>query len=188
MSANGRGQLIFLTGPAASGKTRTGMLWSLQRATPTFFLDWDQVANVLLVEEALHTLTVSAAYRRSAQVCAALAKSITNEGNDCILVGSWALDPNPDWEGQWSDVRELDPLVVVLHPSLETCLERNRADASRRGRFAVPEAHIKGSHRLDWGSWSKDPRALVVDTSALGLEEVVSMLEQLVQEARPFQR
>jgi hypothetical protein len=179
MSSQKRGDVIFLTGPAGSGKTRTGMLWSNRRSRPTFFLDWDQVANVLLFA-GVEAQSAESRYRRAARVCASMTQAIVEAGNDCILVGAWARDDRPEWRGTWSDVEALHPRVVVLLPTLAACLKRNSSDPSRQGAFAVPDAHVEGSHALDWASWSSQPRATVVDTTDMPLDRVIEVLETVI--------
>src|SRR5690348_13809136 len=41
------GQIVFFTGPAASGKTTIAEAWAASRATPTAFIDHDHTRFVL---------------------------------------------------------------------------------------------------------------------------------------------
>ena len=181
MSRNS-GVVIFLTGPPASGKTSTGFLWSIQRERSTWPLEWDATAGALAAARELGRDClpddVSERYQLAAEVMARHAETITAGGNDCIVVGAWALDwpgPNP-----WESMSALDPIVCVLLPDVETSVARNARDPRRQGAFAVPEAHVRGSHALDWRRWSQDPRATVIDNSNLTLQQTVDALEHEV--------
>lgn len=176
------GFVIFLTGPPASGKTSTAFLWSLQRDRPTWPLEWDATAGAL---HAAHELgldcvpeDINERYQLAANIMAKQAETITAGGNDCIVVGAWALDwpgPNP-----WESMSALNPIVCVLLPDVETNVARNAKDAHRQGVFAVPEAQVRGSHSLDWQRWAQQPRASVLDNSDLTMQQTVDALERAV--------
>ena len=178
----GKGAVIFLTGPPASGKTSTSFLWSLQRSRPTWPLEWDATASVLRAgnELGLECLPdgMNERYQLAADVITNQAEAIIEAGNDCIVVGAWALDwpgPNP-----WAAMEPLDPIVCVLLPDVETSVLRNSTDPHRQGRYTVPEAHVRGSHSQNWKLWERRPRTVVIDNSALSMQETVDALEQEV--------
>jgi len=180
-----RGATILLTGPPGAGKTRTALLWSLQRRRPTFALDWDPIASAIEVSDDLRghaALDVDSRYQLAAKVAAAHAATITGSGVDCVIVGARAPRGTAlpaGWEHTWDDLDQLEPYTVVLLPRMEVALERNRADRSRRGAFAVSDDHVRGGYAFGWEQWESQPRAFVVDTSDMTLQQVVAELEQL---------
>lgn len=176
------GVVIFLTGPPASGKTSTGFLWSIQRERPTWPLEWDATAGALDAAQSLGLDCVpddvNERYQLAANIMAKQAQTITAGGNDCIVIGAWALDwpgPNP-----WQSMSALKPIVCVLLPDVETSVAHNAQDSHRQGVFAVPEEHVRGSHSLDWKRWAHEPRACVIDNTNLTMQQTVDALEREV--------
>lgn len=178
-----RGQTIFLTGPLTAGKTTTALLWSIQQSERRIALDWDLIAGILLVGDELrghHFADTSSRYQFAAKVAAAKADQLTAAGFDCMIAGARTpaspTDP-PDWLHMWDDLDRLDPITVVLLPSLEVCLARGR---SRHGPHAVSDEHVRASHGRAWSSWREDPRAIVLDTTDLSQQAAVAELEHAV--------
>ena len=174
------GAVIFLTGPPAAGKTTTALLWSVQRARPTWPVEWDATASALGAARDLGFKClpddVGERYGLAAAVMAKQAEEITSGGNDCVVVGAWALDwPGPD---PWQPLGRLNPVVCVLLPNVETSVRRNANDPHRQGVFAVPEVHVRGSHSLSWRLWADQPRAVVIDNSKMTVQETVDVLER----------
>lgn len=176
------GQTIFLTGPVTSGKTTTALLWSM-RSERRIALDWDDIAGILLVGDELrgHPPTdISSRYKFAAKVAAAKADRATEAGFDCVIAGARVpanpTDP-PDWLHTWDDLDHLDAITVVLLPSLDVCLARGR---SRHGPHAVSDEQIRASHGRAWSSWRGHPRAVVLDTSDMSQQEVVTEFERAV--------
>lgn len=80
----------------------------------------------------------------------------------------------------WDDVDLLDPIILVLLPSVEARLARARADPRRRGPYLIPEEHIRDSGAWAWNAWRTHPRAAVLDTSTMSQEQVIAELERAV--------
>lgn len=181
-----RGRTIFLTGPPLAGKTSTAMAWAAQRPHLTSALDWDQIQTTLFgprLQEGAGN--ISDQYRFAAKVAAATADQITATGVDCVIAGARVpaspADP-PEWIGVWDDLDQLDPITIVLLPSLETRLERRRSDPNRLtgGRHPYSEEEVRESHSWAWQSWREQPRATVLDTSDMTRSEVADAIELTV--------
>jgi hypothetical protein len=61
-----------------------------------------------------------------------------------------------------------------LLPALETLLAR---DMERAGRSHVGEASVRRGFAYGWEAWRADPRAYVIDNSAISVEQVVALVE-----------
>lgn len=175
-----RGQTIFLTGPPLAGKTSTAMKWAAERPRVTAPLDWDELHNVLFRGDRLRAATdVDARYRFAARMTATTAAYVTSLGLDCVITGArvpWRPSDPPEWLGHWDDLDQLDPITIVLLPSLEARLERRRRDPGRvAGGYS--EEQVRQSHQFGWERWLDHPRAAVLDTSEMSVEEVLEAAE-----------
>lgn len=183
---NERGQTIFLTGPTMSGKTTTGQLWAMQRARATFAADWDDIQATLMDADLVRGRPLPDApsrYRFAANVAVAQADRITAAGIDCVVSGARVPDSPaepPEWRHMWDDLDRLNPITIVLLPSVESRLIRVRTDPRRRGPYAVTEEHIRESGGWAWNAWRDHPRAAVLDTSDMHQQEVITEVEQAV--------
>ena len=179
------GRTILLTGPPGAGKTRTSLLWSATRPN-VFALDWDLVRADVVAVDALRDapqLPIDEQYALAARMIAAHAAQITASGVDCVVVGARPPHPPPAFAGTGAALDELDPVTIVLLPSVDVCAARNAGDVSRTGDFAVAEARVHESYgSWGWERWAELPRAAVLDTSAMTLAEVVDACERAVEE------
>lgn len=176
-----RGQVIFLTGPPLAGKTTTAMKWAAERPQVTAPLDWDELHGVLFRGDRLRAATdVDARYRFAAKMTAATADYVTSLGLDCVITGArvpWRPDDPSEWLGHWDDLDQLDPITIVLLPSLETRLERRRKDPGRMAAAVYDEEWVRQSHQFGWERWLDHPRAAVLDTTDLSVDEVLEAVE-----------
>lgn len=182
MSETGpRGQAIFLTGPPLAGKTTTAMKWAAERKQPTAPLDWDELHAVLFRGDNLRASTsVHNRYRFAAKTAIATAAHVTALGLDCVISGArvpWQPSDPPEWLGHWDDLDQLDPITIVLLPTVEVRLERLR----RNPGHPFDEEQVRQSHLYGWERWFDHPRAAVLDTSDLSEEEVVEAVELAAQ-------
>jgi hypothetical protein len=181
-----RGQTIFLTGPTVSGKTTTGQLWAMQRARATFAADWDDIQATLMDSDLVRgnrPHDAASRYRFAASVAIAQADRITAAGVDCVVSGARVPDSPaepPEWRHMWDDLDRLNPITIVLLPSVEARLVRVRSDPRRRGPYAISEEHIRESGRWGWDDWRGQPRAAVLDTSDMDQQQVITEVEQAV--------
>jgi hypothetical protein len=121
----------------------------------------------------------------AAKTAVATAAHVTALGLDCVITGArapWVPTDPPEWLGHWDDLDQLDPITIVLLPSLETRLERRRRDPGRLPGGAAPmgEDSVRKSHGFGWERWRGHPRAAVLDTSDMSPAEVVDAVEQAV--------
>ncbi|SDS32746.1 ATP-binding protein [Microlunatus soli] len=175
-----RGQVIFLTGPTLAGKTTTAMAWAAQRSRITAPMDWDELRGTLFRGSRLQAADdISTEYRFAARIATLTAAHIIDSGFDCLIAGPRVpAGPNdpPSWVGVWDELDQLQPITIALLPSLETRLERRRLDPGRVQ--ALSEDSVRESHRWAWESWREQPRADVLDTSEMTLDQVLVAVEQ----------
>lgn len=181
--------LVFFTGPSGSGKTTTARAWTGSRGQPTAFIDDDTIRSFVrngeVSEEvaALRRRSMKdfiAQYHLSASVCAAMVRAYRARGVGCAVASQRSPDgaAPPEWRGGWADFDTLDPLFVVLFPSLDTCLARNRARYV--GKQELPDEQIVSNYGFGWEGWRAHPRAVFVDSTEMTMEDVVARVNEIV--------
>jgi len=175
-----RGRIVLFTGPGAAGKSTIAEAWATSRSAPTAHFDHDQArflvragyisrtaahADPSLGEEADRQWLLAAA------VCEAMAATYTAWGFDFALS---AFRPPGSWKEGWARLDAMNPIVIVLLPTLEVLLAR---DAARVGRSHVGEESVRRGLSYNWDAWRADTRAYVIDNSDLSVEEVVTLVE-----------
>jgi chloramphenicol 3-O-phosphotransferase len=175
-----RGQVVFFTGPAAAGKSTIAAAWADSRTAPTAFFDHDQARFLVragyISRSAAHadpSLRDQAdrQWLLAAAVCESMAATYIAWGMDFALS---AFRPPGSWKGCWEPLDAMNPIFVVLLPSLEVLLER---DTGRSGRSHVGEASVRRGFTYDWEAWRSDSRAYVIDNSELSVDQVVALVE-----------
>jgi chloramphenicol 3-O-phosphotransferase len=174
------GRVVLFTGPTSAGKSTCAAAWAGARTKPTAHFDHDQArfllrsgyvsrsaahANPSLADEADRQWMLSIA------VCEVVAETYALSGYDIALS---AFRPPGSWRNCWERLDKLDPLIIVLLPTLETLLIR---DTERTGRSHTGETSIHRALNYDWEAWRSDQRALVIDNSALSVDAVVAQVE-----------
>jgi chloramphenicol 3-O-phosphotransferase len=176
-----RGRIVLFTGPAAAGKSTIAEAWAASRSTQTAFFDHDHARFLMqsgyVSRSAAHADPAlrdqaDQQWLLAAAVCEAIAETYTAWGVDLALS---AFRPPGRWKGCWERLDAIYPIIVVLLPSLEILLSR---DAERVGRSHVGEASVRRGFGYDWEAWRTDPRALIVDNSAMSAEQVVALVEE----------
>ncbi len=175
-----RGRVVFFTGPTGAGKSTVAAAWAASRSIPTAQVDHDQArfllrsgyisrtaahANPSLREQADRQWLLAAA------VCESIAATYIAWGCDIAVS---AFRPPGHWNGCWAQLDRMDPLIIVLLPTVETLLAR---DAQRTGRSHTGEASVRRALGYDWAAWRKEHRAYVIDNSQLSVEHVVVLVE-----------
>ena len=178
-----RGRIVLLTGPAAAGKSTVAQAWAASRSAPTAHFDHDQAR--FLVRAGYISRTAAHAdpslreqadrqWLLAAAVCEAMAATYTAWGFDFAVS---AFRPPGRWKGCWERLDAMQPIIIVLLPTLEALLAR---DAERTGRSHVGEASVRRGLAYDWDAWRADGRAYVIDNSELSVEQVVALVEEEV--------
>lgn len=178
-----QGQVVLFTGPSAAGKSTVAAAWAQSRSTPTAHFDHDQAR--FLVQGGYISRTAARAdpslrkladhqWLLAAAVCESMAATYRAWGFDFALS---AFRPPGQWNNCWGQLDEMNPLIIVLLPTLEVSLKR---DASRTGRSRVGEDGVRRNFLYDWQAWRANPRAYVIDNSGLNVEQVVMLVEGAV--------
>jgi chloramphenicol 3-O-phosphotransferase len=174
------GRVVLFTGPSAAGKSTIAEAWASERSARTAYFDHDQARFILRAGYVSRTAARADPSLReegdrqwlvSVAVCEAMAETYVAWGYDFSLS---AFRPPGEWMGCWKRLDLLNPLIVVLLPSLEVLIAR---DANRTGRAHVGEDNVRRNLRYNWSDWQTDRRALVVDNSALSVGQVVELVE-----------
>ena len=178
-----RGRIVFFTGPTAAGKSTVAAAWAASRSIPTAQFDHDQARFLLrsgyisrtdahtdpsLREEADRQWLLAAA------ACESIAATYTAWGCDVAVS---AFRPPGHWKRCWEQLDRMQPLIIVLLPSVEALLAR---DAQRTGRSHTGEASVRRALAYDWEAWRADDRAYVIDNADLSVEQVVTLVEDEV--------
>jgi hypothetical protein len=177
-------RLVFFTGPSGAGKSATAAAFVAARPTPTAFIESDQIRGIVRLgtfsavnaSETREHGRVGEYFHLGARACAALVRTYLADGIDCVVNSLRGFAPPPPWAGEWDELDELDPLFVVLFPSLDSCITR----AAGRARSGETAPDVAKSHGFDWLAWSTHPRAHIIDTSEMTLDQVVVAVTQLV--------
>jgi chloramphenicol 3-O-phosphotransferase len=182
MMAN-RGRIVLFTGPAAAGKSTVAEAWASSRSVQTACFDHDHAR--FLVQAGYVSRSAAHAdpslrdqadlqWLLAAAVCEAMAETFTAWGFDFALS---AFRPPGSWKECWQRLDAMNPIIVVLLPSLEKLLSR---DAERTGRNRVGEESVRRGFAYDWEGWHSDARAYVIDNSEMSVEQVVALVEEEV--------
>jgi hypothetical protein len=174
---------VLFTGPTGAGKTTVAQAWASSRSTPTAFFDHDDARFILKAGYVKRSEVAADPALRpegdrqwllAARVCEAMADEYVRSGVDFALA---AFRPPGEWMGIWQRLDAMDPIVIVLLPSIETTLER---DAGRSGRAHTGEGSIRRAFAYDWEPWRRHPRTHIIDNSALSVQDVVAVVEDVV--------
>ena len=177
-------RLIFFTGPSGAGKTATAAAYVASRRTPTAFIEADAIRGIVRLgpfsavnaPENQHGGRFGEYFRLGGRACAALAATYLDAGIDCVVNSLRGHAPPPPYEGEWDELDRFDPFFIVLFPSLDTCIQR----ATGRGRTVEVPRDVAVSHGFDWSAWIEHPRARILDTTDMALDEVVDAVSRLV--------
>lgn len=174
------GRVVLFTGPTSAGKSTVAAAWAAARSRPTAHFDHDQARFLLrsgyVSRSAAHadpSLRDEAdrQWMLSIAACEAVAETYALSGYDIALS---AFRPPGSWRTCWERLDQLDPLIIVLVPTLETLLIR---DTQRTGRSHTGDSSIRRALTYDWGAWQADRRAVVIDNSNLSVATVVALVE-----------
>ncbi len=178
-----RGRIVLFTGPTAAGKSTIAEAWASSHSAQTAFFDHDHARFLVragyVSRSAAHadpSLRDQAdlQWLLAAAVCETMAETYTAWGFDFALS---AFRPPGSWKGCWERLDAMNPIVIVLLPSLEKLLSR---DAQRTGRSRVGEDSVRRGFAYDWEAWRSDARAYVIDNSEMSVEQVVALVEEQV--------
>lgn len=166
------GGIVLFGGPAGAGKSTLARAWC-EKQPRSVHIQLDEVRNLIVSGRAdpqVAGAVQAEQYRTSVAATCALARSFAAAGYDVAIDD--VLEPGP-FEEYWRPALQGSRwrLVVVL-PSLEETLERS---SGRRKR--VQKRHTRDQHRSS-SAW---PDHLLIDTTGLGLEESLRLVERVLE-------
>ena len=171
--------VVLLTGPAGAGKTATASAWAESRRHPTIHLSIDTLrrfvkSGYVNPEDGWNEET-QRQYDLAQSACAVMARQYVESGYRCAIDDAVF----PDWPevgyGKWQTaLAPVQPRLLVLLPSLDRALERNRA---RSGSSRLKESTVRMIYDM-MIEWRDHPDAVVIDNSDLTIEETVAALDR----------
>ena len=169
--------VVLLTGPAGSGKSTAASLWASRGGSPRASLDVDSLrllirAGVALPEHGW-TQETERQWNIGTELCVAMARVYQKHGIDCIV--DVYAPPTTTPADSWVDITaELELRRVILLPSLDVCMERNRQ--RNRRPLLSDEGMQKNYEDFEWCVRQAKPDH-VIDNSDLTLEQTVDAIE-----------
>ncbi len=163
--------VVLITGGAGAGKTLTAQAWAASRQGVAAHLSHDALLLWVksgLVSPAEHaTVEAERQWRIAIDVCVAATRIYAAAGVRCAI-DTFLL---PTHLELWRGLAELRVGLVVLQPAVEIAVARNAARLEQTG-WGVPEWQVRANHAA-MGAWADDLRALVLDSGALDLNQVL---------------
>ena len=178
--------VVLVTGPAGAGKTATASAWAKSHRHPTVHLSIDTIRKFVKSgyanpEDGWNEET-QRQYDLAQSACAEVARKYVEGGYWCAIDDAVF----PDWPevgyGKWQAV--LGPIqhrLIVLLPSLDRVLERNRA---RPGNSRLKESTVRVIYDM-MIEWRGRSDAVVIDNSDLTIEETVEALDRCLEGSAP---
>ena len=168
---------IMVTGPAGAGKSQAAAAWAARGSTPRACIDSDALR--------LHVRAGFAAPERgwndetqrqwdiAMELWSAMVRVYQRHDIDCVIDIYAPPFPSPTGDDV---IAELGIDRIVLLPSLETCLERNRLRAREP---LLEDRHLIDNYVGFAECVSAYRPANVIDNGAMSTEETVDLVEQL---------
>ena len=168
--------LLMLTGPAGSGKSTAAAAWAGLGTSPRALLDTDEL-RWLIRAGAAHpehgwTDETARQWTVAMDLWKAMVCVYKHHAIDCVI-DIYAPPCPPEPEDTF--VTDLDIRRVVLLPSLEVCLARNRA---RNRRPFLEDRDLESNYEgFAWCVRRHQP-ANVIDNSTLSVDQTVEAIEE----------
>ncbi|MGI8868294.1 MAG: AAA family ATPase [Mycobacteriales bacterium] len=175
-------KVVLLTGPSGAGKSQTSAAWAERGATARAVIDADRIrlnirAGIAYPEDGWNDQT-QRQWDAATEIWQAMVRIYRKHSIDCA-VDVYA----PPWPDSEVDVflHQLQAIRVILLPTLQTCLERNRA----RGNLPLlSDELVTDNYREFVEGIRPEHRPFVIDNSDLTLNETVGQVEAIIGSAR----
>lgn len=171
-------KVVVLTGPSGAGKSRTSAAWAERGGTPRAVIDADRVrlnvrAGIAYPEDGWNDET-QRQWDAATEIWQATARVYRKYSIDCI-VDVYA----PPWPDSKVDVfvHELHAIRIILLPTLQTCLERNRV---RGTLLLLSDELVTNNYREFVEGIRPEHRPLVIDNTDLTLDETIGQVEAII--------
>jgi hypothetical protein len=167
--------VVLITGAAGTGKTATARAWAASRRGVAAHVSHDDV--LLFTKSGLAspaeqtTAEAERQWRIALEICCAAARLYASNQIRCAI-DTFLVPAHVDL---WRGLAHLRVGLIVLAPSVETAIARNHARSAQTG-WGVPEWQVRANDAA-MSAWRNDKRSLILDTSAVSLEQVVAAID-----------
>jgi chloramphenicol 3-O-phosphotransferase len=167
--------IILITGGAGAGKTTTAEAWAASRSGVAAHVSHDSIMSFIKAGIASPAATTDREaerqWRLAIEVCVAAAEIYASTAVRCAI-DTFLLPPFLPY---WNGLADFRVGAVVLQPRVEVAVERNATRLRDRG-WGVAEWQVRANHTA-MQAWSDCSGVLLVDNSALGLQEVLATVD-----------
>lgn len=174
-------KVVLLTGPSGAGKSRTSAAWADGGDTPRAVIDADRIrlnirAGIAYPEDGWNDET-QRQWDAATEIWQAMVRIYRKYCIDCT-VDVYA----PPWPDSKVDVflHQLQAIRVILLPTLETCLERNRARGKLPNLPLLSDELVSDNYREFVEGIRPEHRPFVIDNSNLTLNETLGQVEAII--------
>lgn len=171
-------KLVVLTGPSGAGKSQTSAAWAERGGTPRAVINADQIrliirAGIAYPEDGWNDET-QRQWDAATEIWQAMVRVYRKYSIDCI-VDVYA----PPWPDSKVDVfmHEQQAIRVILLPTLQTCLERNRV---RDNSPLLSDELVTNNYREFVEGIRPEHRPFMIDNSDLTLDETLDQIEAII--------
>ena len=172
--------VLMITGPAGAGKSTASAAWADRGETPRALLDADALRTNIRAGCAYPEHGWTDETQRQWDVAMDLWRSMARiyhrHGIDCVI--DLYAPPCPDSSDAF--LTELGILRIVLFPSLEACLRRNRERAKQP---LLSDDHLAHNYAGFQECVRAYPPDHLIDNGSLTTAETVAAIETIITEA-----
>jgi tRNA uridine 5-carbamoylmethylation protein Kti12 len=174
-------KIVLLTGPPGAGKTTVSKEFAKIAQGTWARVEQDAIRQFVKAgfknPSDPWTKETEIQMNVSITICTDMAKRYQQANINCIIDSFITLDPYvfDKWQAALEGVTYK---IVVLLPTVEKAVAQNN---QRTGDNKLKEELVKDQHK-EFSEWHKNPKATVIDTSAMNVTEVVQAIKNSVQD------
>lgn len=172
---------MLITGPAGAGKSQTAAAWADRGDGPRAAIDVDRLrlhvrAGFLHPEDGWSD-EMQRQWDVATEIWQAMARAYRKHGIDCVV--DVYAPPWPDSEFE-ALLEDLKIVRIILLPTLETCIERNRVRANQP---LMTDHQVADNYEGFVEGICEAHRPYMIDNSQLTLDGTVSAVEGILARA-----
>ena len=169
--------LVLFGGPAGSGKSNLAAAWCSGRKRAAH-IQLDEIRGLIvggLADPKVPTDLQREQFLLAARACCLLAREFIRAGYDVAIDD--VLYPGEAFDEAWQPHLDgIDWRVIVIYPTIEETLVRSSSRSKR-----VRDDLVREQYRAMTG-W---PSRFRVDTTGLGVQDCLALIERVMSEAPP---